>query len=117
MLLVNNTIRYYERVLELDPEAADFFRFYTPPGVYHCGGGPGFMPKTAFDALIEWVEKGKAPETLVGTSATGATRPICLYPDVARYVGGDPKVASSYECAKDFGKKTAKFEDWSHTEL
>ena len=90
-----------------DPDARDYYRFFEAPGAYHCFGGPGYHPGNAWDTLVEWVEKGKAPEELKGTSPSGATRPVCQYPKVARYVGGDAKDASSFKCAEDFGKKKA----------
>jgi len=57
-------------------------------------------------ALEQWVEKGVAPEQLVGTgksaldSAKPLRRPLCVYPQVARYDGsGDPANAASFRCA------------------
>lgn len=38
------------------------------------------------------------------------TRPLCQYPKVAAYIGGDPDKASSYECADGFGTKKASEE-------
>jgi hypothetical protein len=80
----------------------DFYRLFLLPGVAHCGGGPGAQPTDALGALVDWVEKGKAPETLA-TSATRADgtvvrRDVCTYPHVTRYTGGDPAAAASYRC-------------------
>lgn len=57
-------------------------------------------------AMIDWVEKGKAPETIIATSYVGADkrngtafeRPLCTYPKEAVYIGGDQNKASSFEC-------------------
>ncbi|UJO19847.1 putative feruloyl esterase [Fulvia fulva] len=107
LLLPNTTAQYYDQVLEQDPSARDYYRYFEAPGVGHCFGGPGYYPGNVWDSLVDWVEKGKAPEELEGASPAGASRPICQYPKVARYVGGDAKDASSFECAEDFGTKKA----------
>ncbi|KAM5354720.1 hypothetical protein ACJ41O_001367 [Fusarium nematophilum] len=77
----NGSIDYYERVLEGDSDAADYYRFFEAPGVGHCGGGNGWFPGGGFDALVKWVEEGIAPETLdaetVGTE--GGVRSVNLY--------------------------------------
>ena len=97
----------------------DFYRLFMVPGMGHCGGGIG--PNTfgngnnrfngdperdLISALERWVEKGTAPERFIGTGhATGdaakvLTRPLCPFPQVARYNGsGDPNVATSFTCA------------------
>jgi feruloyl esterase len=52
-----------------------------------------------------WVENGVAPSRIDISSAVSTTfpvaksRPICLYPSKAKYIGGDVNVASSYTCA------------------
>jgi feruloyl esterase len=54
-------------------------------------------------ALVNWVEKGQAPEQVIakGASAPGESRPLCPYPAHAQYSGsGDAKVAASYRCAQ-----------------
>ena len=99
----NGTYQYYKQVLELDPDAADFYRFFPAPGVAHCMGGVGYFPGSALQSLVAWVEKGVAPETLEGTTmpdANGVVRkqPLCPYPLVAAYKGGDQNETSSFEC-------------------
>jgi hypothetical protein len=70
--------------------------------VGHCGGGAGPSPgAAAFPALVNWVENGIAPDTLLasGGPVPGRTRPLCPYPQTAIYNGtGDINVASSYHC-------------------
>ncbi|GGL04481.1 tannase [Sphaerisporangium melleum] len=80
----------------------DFYRLFLAPGVEHCGGGSGAAPTDALGALVNWVEKGKAPATLAAKTADGArSRDLCPLPQVSRYTGhGDPAVASSYRCAR-----------------
>jgi len=53
-----------------------------------------------FAALVDWVESGKAPSSLVLLSADGSvSRPICMYPKQAVYSGSGPvTAATSYTC-------------------
>jgi feruloyl esterase len=60
-------------------------------------------------AVARWVEKGVPPEKIIATKyvdnvpAKGVAlqRPLCTYPQVARYMGtGDLKDAANFECAK-----------------
>lgn len=48
----NGSANYFDRVLERDPNARDFFRYFEAPGVEHCSGGPGAVPGKAFQALV-----------------------------------------------------------------
>uniref|UniRef100_A0A4E9EH12 Carboxylic ester hydrolase n=1 Tax=Gibberella zeae TaxID=5518 RepID=A0A4E9EH12_GIBZA len=95
------SVDYYKRVLEGDPEANDYYRFFEAPGVNHCKGGPGWFPGGGFDALVKWVEEGKAPDTLYAeTTGTEKKRVVelCVYPKKLTYQGGDASIASSYGC-------------------
>jgi len=94
------------------------------PGVQHCGGGPGpdsfgqfgWTPGMDPDdpqhdlylALEQWVEKGAAPEQVIATkypqegsgSQQKMTRPLCAYPQQAKYKGtGDSSDAANFACA------------------
>jgi feruloyl esterase len=73
------------------------------PGVAHCGGGVGPDRNDAVTAVIDWVEKGKAPDKLIASKVTGGnvvrTRPLCPYPQVARLSGqGNIDDAASFSC-------------------
>ncbi len=100
------TINYYERLQGANgPEpVSNWSRLFLVPGMGHCGGGERTLDN--FDmvtAIVNWVEKGQAPEQVVakGVSAPGESRPLCPWPSHAEYTGsGDPKSASSYRCAK-----------------
>ena len=78
-----------------------WFRFYVAPGVNHCGGGAGPQPQNLFGVLVDWVENGVAPDSILTQNATHGQRPMCLYPQTALYQGGDPKVAASWRCGGD----------------
>lgn len=113
---------YYDALVKTagGPTAASqFSRLYMLPGVYHCGGGAGpdqiggrltgdriVAPEhDLLSTLEDWVERGQAPGTLVASKlADGAvvrTRPLCPYPQQARYTGkGSTDLAASFVCAK-----------------
>ena len=59
--------------------------------MFHCNGGPGCNTVDWLGAVMEWVEKGTAPKQLTGAhverGTTTRTRPLCPYPQVARYKG------------------------------
>ena len=44
-----------------------FLKLFMIPGMGHCGGGYGFSQFDTLSPLMEWVENGRAPETLEGT--------------------------------------------------
>ncbi|WP_424137855.1 tannase/feruloyl esterase family alpha/beta hydrolase [Roseomonas chloroacetimidivorans] len=96
------TIAYFDRVRSaLGADAAEKVRLFLAPGVFHCRGGPGWDRFDALSAMEEWVERGVLPERIIATRARDrSSRPICPYPQVARYDGsGDPDDAASFACA------------------
>jgi hypothetical protein len=103
--------------------AEDTLRLYMVPGMEHCGSGPGAdnfgatpgLPPAEPDpsrnmsaALERWVEQGTAPSAIVATkyntpdnpsSGVKFTRPLCPYPQVARYKGaGSENDAANFAC-------------------
>jgi hypothetical protein len=99
----HDTVRSYDAMIDAAGRGSENARLYTPPGVLHCGGGPGADRFDMIAALTDWVERRRAPRTIVAskTDSTGAirfTRPLCEYPRYPRYVGGNPNEASSFEC-------------------
>jgi hypothetical protein len=95
---------YYDRMLEIDPDVGDFYRYFQVPGVNHCGGGNGPYPGEAMQSLVKWVENGVAPDYLDAISAPDTSgvaheRPICAYPIRARYNGqGDVTRSENWQC-------------------
>ncbi len=79
-----------------------FYRLFRAPGVGHCGGGTGPQPQNLFNALVNWVENGVAPETIPAQIAVGGvtrTRPLCKYPQTAVYNGsGSTDDAANFTC-------------------
>jgi hypothetical protein len=96
------SILYYENVLGFMGEAKtkEFYKLYMVPGMEHCGGGVGCGDVDWLTAISDWVEKGVAPKDLIGATDSGdRTRPICPYPQVARYVGsGSINDAANFAC-------------------
>jgi len=95
------TAAYARRVHERDPDASDYYRYFEAPGVDHCRGGLGWYPGQALKSLMDWVEKGIAPETLEAETqgdASGRRANLCLWPKHLVYVDGDPAHATSFTC-------------------
>jgi feruloyl esterase len=77
-------------------------RFFFVPGMGHCGGGQAALDNfDMLDAIVNWVEKGVAPQSVEasGKAFPGRTRPLCAYPKHAQYKGsGDSEKAENFEC-------------------
>jgi feruloyl esterase len=122
-----NSPRYYEHVSATmglsSSQLDDFYRFFRVSGTGHCGGGEGahaigqgtgevnsLDPKeNVLLALVDWVENGSAPETLIGTHWVNDTlslgvdfqRAHCKYPKRNQYQGsGYPNILESWECVE-----------------
>ncbi len=112
----NDTQRWYEQLQATHgASTADFARFFRVPGMDHCRGGPSTDQFDMITPLVKWVEQGQAPQQVVahvrGAGHAGGvnnelpagwsaqrSRPLCPWPQVARYVSGDPEAASSFQC-------------------
>jgi feruloyl esterase len=101
------SINFYARTRDATPAPAsnkDWVQLFMVPGMQHCGGGEGPNTFDAVGALESWVERGQAPASMVASHSTAGrvdrTRPLCPYPQVARYRGtGSIDEASSFACA------------------
>src|SRR5262249_52687184 len=98
-------VRYYESVMRtLGPGTGDFYRLFMVPGMFHCGGGIGTSVFDALTPVVEWVEKGTVPQAIAAARVVDGknvrTRPLCPYPQVARYRGtGSVDEAASFSCS------------------
>jgi hypothetical protein len=112
------TVNYYQSVVAKmgQKQSADFVRLYMAPGMQHCGGGPGPDSFGATPggsrtdphhnmsvALEHWVETGVAPDKIIAAKYASdrivRTRPLCPYPQVARYSGtGSTDDAANFKC-------------------
>lgn len=131
-----DSIDWYNQVqsvlYEKDLTTQDWFRLFLIPGMGHCissnqdapwyiGAGqqsialqgarsvPGFedAEHDVVLAMVDWVEKGVAPQQLIATRYNGDVfangvqkqRPACPYPRQASYLGeGDVNAADSWSC-------------------
>jgi feruloyl esterase len=102
-----NSVNYYKMVLEAmggPDKVKDFYRLYMVPGMGHCRGGDGTDTFDMITALEQWVEKGKAPDQIIASRVRNEkidrTRPLCPYPQVAKYKGsGSTDDAANFACA------------------
>jgi hypothetical protein len=109
---VSGTIAYYKELTEQnggEKGVSQFSRLYLVPNMGHCQGGPSTDQFDVLSPLVAWVEQGTAPGPVVasGTHFTTApvtrSRPLCPYPQQARYsgaAGGDLSDASNYKCVQ-----------------
>lgn len=113
---VDDSEAWFKGVEATSGNAEEFARFYRIPGMGHCSGGPATDQFDALSALVAWVERGDAPGAIVATArgpgnaggvngdvpadwAPNRSRPLCPYPQVARYNGsGSIESASSFSC-------------------
>jgi feruloyl esterase len=52
-------------------------------------------------AVVDWVEKGTAPDSVIATGQAfpARSRPLCAYPKHAQYNGnGDTQEARNFQC-------------------
>jgi hypothetical protein len=105
MLTAFMSVDYYESALRTmgEKETKEFYRLFLIPGMFHCSGGVGCGTVDWLTPLVDWVEKGTAPAKLIGARVergeTKRTRPLCPYPEVARYKGaGSIDDAGNFNC-------------------
>jgi feruloyl esterase len=111
-----NSARYYDFVRETmsleNAEMDHFYRYFRVSGMGHCRQGPGAWMigqstsgTTALDpnsnvlmAMVDWVEKNSAPETIRGVkyrddnpkAELSLARQHCRYPYNNKYIGPQP---------------------------
>ena len=125
-----NTPRFYERMRNSTgqsyAEMDEWIRYFRVAGMGHCSSGPGawvigqqggksaagieFEPKgNVLAALVDWLEKGNAPEHVLGTKFVNDTitagvqlqREHCRWPLTNKYVSGDPSLPGSWSCLEE----------------
>jgi len=106
LIAPQNSVNYYNRVADTLGGAGkvnDSYRLFMVPGMGHCRGGDGTDRFDVIGAMEQWVEKGKAPDSILASRYAGGkverTRPLCPYPQVAVYRGnGSTDDAASFAC-------------------
>ena len=108
------TLAYYHDMVEMtfggDLSAGrERARLFMVPGMGHCRGGNGPDTWDRLRPLVDWVERGTAPDALIATHLTNGEvdneRPVCAVPQRAVYTGpaggaDDPAnwVQSNFAC-------------------
>jgi feruloyl esterase len=105
-----STVAYYDNLVKTlgQKQVDESVRVFFAPGMAHCGGGEGPNVFDALTPLEQWREEGKAPASIVATHWTygklDRSRPLCPYPQVARFRGaGEIDEAPYFVCAAPLG--------------
>ena len=108
-----NTVNYYNSVVAAvggSSKMTNSMRLFMAPGVNHCDGGDGPFDFDSIVVLEQWVEKGKVPDRIIAAhfppgpraAKPDRTRPLCAYPQVAKYKGsGSTDDASNFVCTNE----------------
>jgi feruloyl esterase len=114
-----DTIKWYEDFQDTwGGRAQTAARLFLVPQMNHCSGGPSCDQFDMLDALVEWVEQGPPPNSIIATArgaganlvnlevpaswAPNRTRLLCPYPKVPKYVGkGSIEDAVSFRCVPE----------------
>ena len=98
LIAPQNSIDYYNSVVKA---TGGSIRLFMAPGMNHCLGGDGPNRFDGVEAIEQWVEQGKAPERIIASHNDDRTRPLCPYPQIAKYKGsGSTDDAANFVCAK-----------------
>jgi len=97
-------VEYYNAMTQANGglgQVSSWSRMFLVPGMGHCGGGAALDDFDMLTAVVDWVEKGQAPESVIATGKAfpGRSRPLCPYPKHAQYKGsGDSEDAKNFSC-------------------
>jgi feruloyl esterase len=102
-----NSVNYFTSVEDAEggkSKAADSIRLFMVPGMGHCGGGDGTDDFDKIGTLAQWAQTNQAPKSIPAAHRTKGvvdrTRPLCPYPETARYKGsGSTDDAANFVCA------------------
>ena len=109
------SINYYKQLAKMYggyPKLQNNVRLFAIPGSAHCSmSGIGPSNFDALTAIEDWVEKSKAPDSLIAklynpksplidpSKKPLRTMPLCKFPEMARYRGnGDVNDAVNWSC-------------------
>ncbi len=126
LIMPRGSYNYYNRATDRDgglKNVQKFYRFFPYPGNSHCGGNPDqpnaplISGTDLFAALVNWVENGAAPDSIVAYNNSNpalatVSRPICKYPDKLVYKGtGSTSLAANFTCRHE------ESDDFIHSEF
>ncbi|MEX3969989.1 tannase/feruloyl esterase family alpha/beta hydrolase [Paraburkholderia caribensis] len=106
-LSMSDLLKWYNAMnRKMGGNAQDFARLYLVPGMNHCSGGPATDKFNMLPQLVDWVENGVAPDSVIAAATNpgyfnvaSRTRPLCPYPKQSRYKGsGDINDAANFSC-------------------
>ncbi|KAJ0341561.1 hypothetical protein COL26b_013354 [Colletotrichum chrysophilum] len=114
-----SSVHYYESVRSImfpgqgfnESSAAmdEFYRLYLVPGGAHCGANShqpgGGWPQTTLQTVIDWVEKGAAPDTLNSTGE--GIGELCRWPQRPLWTDN----GAGFSCVYD----QASIDTWKYT--
>ncbi len=120
-----NSVGYVQAVRDtIGAEASDdMLRLFLIPGMAHCGGGKGLTSIDVMTALMDWVESGKAPESLVASStdedaAAGQGRRLFPFPATSVMMqSGDPTDPAAWIAGPAFEVGNTIYKDWAGADL
>jgi hypothetical protein len=109
-----DTVQWLEGVHQSAPNQ-NVARLYLVPGMNHCSGGPATDQFDLLRPLVRWVEQDEPPRQVTASVrgpgnpggsnpelppnwSADRTRPLCPFPRVAVYLGGDSERAESFAC-------------------
>ena len=99
------SVNYYRELVKTmgEEKVAEGVRLFMVPGMGHCGGGDGPNQFDMLAVLEQWRERGSAPTQVLASQRidgrVSRTRPLCPYPQIARYKGsGDIDRAEHFVC-------------------
>jgi feruloyl esterase len=111
------SIHYYKQVIEKMgglSNVQSFYKLYLIPGVGHQltqngsanpdANPPRLVQEQLYKRMIDWVENGVVPSDRIDIESPAGipnpiAQPVCAYPQKPKYIGGDPRVASSFTCS------------------
>jgi feruloyl esterase len=103
----NYTINYFKSINSKYSNSQNFSRLYLVPNMGHCSGGSSTDQFDMLTPLMNWVEKGVAPDAVVAsgsafsTAPASRTRPLCAFPKTAKFTGAansDVGNAANFSC-------------------
>ncbi|MDO4429922.1 MAG: tannase/feruloyl esterase family alpha/beta hydrolase [Lonepinella koalarum] len=97
---------WYQQLQQQMPQTSEFSRLFFVPAMNHCGRGATVNNFDMLSVLENWVEKGKSPERIIAQAGELYPEPkkqipLCPYPQIAIYQGGDPNKAESFICQEN----------------
>lgn len=114
-----NSIAYWQAVHARDAQADQLLRLFLIPGMYHCDQGEGLGSVDVSTPLMDWVEDGRAPDTLFASASasqagSGQGRPIQRFPFLTILrPGGHPDRASDWQRGQPIALDPALYRHWA----